>query len=36
MKMPMSNDLVYGVGRLITPFIEIKLIDLILVGLGLA
>jgi K+-transporting ATPase ATPase B chain len=30
-----NNLLVYGVGGLIIPFIGIKLIDLILVGLGL-
>ena len=31
-----DNTLIYGVGGLIVPFIGIKLIDLILVGLGLA
>jgi K+-transporting ATPase ATPase B chain len=31
-----DNLLIYGVGGLIAPFIGIKLIDLILVGLGLA
>ena len=30
------NLLVYGVGGLIVPFIGIKLIDLVLVGLGMA
>jgi K+-transporting ATPase ATPase B chain len=30
------NLLVYGVGGLIVPFIGIKIIDLILLGLGLA
>ena len=31
-----DNMLVYGVGGLIVPFIGIKLIDLLLVGLRLA
>jgi K+-transporting ATPase ATPase B chain len=31
-----NNTLIYGVGGLIVPFIGIKLIDLILVGLGMA
>jgi K+-transporting ATPase ATPase B chain len=31
-----DNLLIYGVGGLIAPFIGIKLVDLILVGLGLA
>ena len=31
-----NNLLIYGVGGLIVPFIGIKLIDLLLVGLGLA
>jgi K+-transporting ATPase ATPase B chain len=31
-----NNALIYGVGGLIVPFIGIKLIDLILVGLGMA
>jgi K+-transporting ATPase ATPase B chain len=31
-----DNLLIYGVGGLIAPFIGIKIIDLILVGLGLA
>jgi K+-transporting ATPase ATPase B chain len=31
-----DNLLIYGIGGLIAPFIGIKLIDLILAGLGLA
>ena len=31
-----DNTLIYGVGGVIVPFIGIKLIDLILVGLGMA
>jgi K+-transporting ATPase ATPase B chain len=30
-----NNTLIYGVGGVIVPFIGIKLIDLILVGLGM-
>jgi K+-transporting ATPase ATPase B chain len=35
-KLLRTNLLVYGVGGLIAPFVGIKLIDLLLVGLGLA
>jgi hypothetical protein len=35
MKMPRSDDLVYGVGRLITPFKEIKL-NLMIYGLSMS
>jgi K+-transporting ATPase ATPase B chain len=31
-----DNILIYGVGGVIAPFIGIKVIDLVLVGLGLA
>jgi K+-transporting ATPase ATPase B chain len=31
-----DNTLIYGVGGVIVPFIGIKLIDLVLVGLGMA
>ena len=31
-----DNLLIYGLGGLVAPFVGIKLIDLILVGLGLA
>jgi K+-transporting ATPase ATPase B chain len=34
-KLLQDNFLVYGVGGLIVPFIGIKLIDMILVALGL-
>jgi K+-transporting ATPase ATPase B chain len=34
--LPRDNILIYGVGRVIVPFIRIKLINLTLIGLGKA